>query len=161
MGLTFQQGIHIEGFWPLLVPPILALIDDSSIGYKILGCSSLLLFLASVPPIILGRTGLGKIFEDALMPCLMYLPTLTEEADSVALLEQAYPALVRLACVRFPDDEQRRLRSNGLDRVLQYGILKGYAHAGEHVKIAEVLMRNVFELSQMLGIYVSKHLKVR
>ena len=142
------------------MPPILALIDDSSVRYKTLGCSSLSLFLASNPSITLDRTSLGEIFEDAVMPCLMYLPTLTEEADSIALLEQAYPTLIRLACVRFPGIMQRDCKTKALDKILRYGILKGYAYAGEHVKIAEVLVRNVFELIKVMGIDALKHLKV-
>ena len=94
------------------------------------------------------------------MPCLLSLPTLTDEEDSILLLEQAYPTLVRLTCVRFSEDRQRMQKVKALDRIVRYGVLRGYAHAGEHVKIAEVLVEQISELTKALGIDIVKHMKV-
>jgi len=109
---------------------------------------------------MLERTGLGEVFESAITPSLMYLPSLTEEADSLKLLSAAYPALIELARARFPGDEHRQSRVKALDRIMRYGILKGYAHAGEHAKIAEMLVRQVTVLVDEMGIDVVKFLKV-
>ncbi|KAG8527457.1 uncharacterized protein KY384_007609 [Bacidia gigantensis] len=149
----------IEAVWPLIVPPILTLIDDTSIKYKIAGCSDLAVLLQMRPFAMLNRTGLGEVFEDAVMPCLMYLPTLEKEVDSVALLKEAYPAIIRLGCERFPTTEHQDLRMRSLDRIMRYGILKGYAHAGEYARIAEVLITQVIELVKQMGIHVVRHAK--
>ena len=110
---------------------------------------------------MLGRTGLGEVFAEAMMPCLMYLPTLTDEADSILLLTRAYPALIRLASVRFPGPHQRGMRMRSLDRIMRYGILKGFANAGEYVQIVKMLMDQVATIIGELGIDVAKHIRVR
>ena len=95
------------------------------------------------------------------MPCLAYLPTLTKEADSRLLLEQAYPALVKLAGVRFPGEARRALRVEALNRIMRGGVLKGYAQAGEYVKVAEILVMQLTVLVEELGIDIVRHLEVR
>jgi len=155
-----SKAASMEANWPLIIPPLLALIDDSSIQYKAKGCDDLSFFLHSCPSPLLERTGLGEVFENAVMPCLMYLPSLTEEAESLHLLRAAYPALISLARVRFADEKQRDAKMKALDRILRYGVLKGYGHAGEHVRIAELLVNQIENLINEMGIASVKHLKV-
>lgn len=95
------------------------------------------------------------------MPCLLYLPSLTEEIESLQLLRTAYPALISLADVRFADEKHHVARMEGFDKVIRYGVLKGYTHAGEHVKIAELLMIQMKDLVDKMGVEFAKHLKVR
>ncbi|KAL4769036.1 hypothetical protein BDW60DRAFT_219210 [Aspergillus nidulans var. acristatus] len=86
----------LEAHFPLLVPPILALIDDSSHFYKRLGCILLSQFLVPIRESksdILRRTNLSSVFEDAIRPLFHSLPTITPEDDSIQLLSEAYPAL--------------------------------------------------------------------
>ena len=143
-----------------MVPPILALVDDSSMKYKTQGCSNLSLFLQCDPSNIIERTGLGEILEEAVMPCLMYLPTLTDEARSVSIIEQAYPALIELACVRFSEPAYRACKVMALTKIMRYGILKGFVQAGEHIRIAEVLVRQMITLVKEVGIDIAVCLKV-
>ena len=150
----------MQANWPLIAPPLLALLDDSSLEYKIIGCNSLLSLLEKCPSTLLERTGLGEVFENAVMPCLSYLPTLTEEPKSLRVLGAAYPLLIQLALVRFPDDKHAA-RIRALDRVLRNGIIKGYGHAGEHVKIAELFVHQITRLVNEMGIEFVKHLKVQ
>ena len=139
---------------------MLALIDDSSVIYKVKGCKILSSFLHNVPSVFLQRTGIGEVFHDALMPCLLYLPSLTEERDSLMLLKSAYPAMFALTESRRPEsrDDQSQLRI--YDSVLRGGILKGFAHAGEHVEIALLLFKQLKVMCNELGLAISKHLKV-
>lgn len=158
-----NQSNFIETNWPLLIPPILALVDDSSIPSKIAGCNAVTALLTKVPPILLDRTGLRDVFEDAITPCLLYLPTLTVEKDSVLLLRAAYPALIGLAkSWASPRSGERHAkdRVRAMDRVMRKGILTGYAHAGEYVRIADELCVQMDVLIQEMGIDVVKHLKV-
>lgn len=94
------------------------------------------------------------------MPCLSHLPTLTEEAESLRILGAAYPVLIQLALVRFPDDKKHAARIKALDRVLRNGIVKGYAHAGEYFKIAELFVYQITRLVEEMGIEFVRHLKV-
>lgn len=151
----------MQANWPLIAPPLLALLDDSSLEYKIKGCNSLLILLEKCPSALLERTGLGEVFEDAVMPCLSCLPTLIEEPESLRVLGAAYPVLVQLALVRFPDDKKHAARIKALDRMLRNGIVKGYAHAGEHVKIAELFVHQLTRLVNEMGLDFVKHLKVQ
>ena len=155
------QQNSIELNWPLIIPPLLTLIDDSSVKYKAKGCEFLTIFLENCPPPLLERTGLGEVFENAVMPCLMVLPSLTEEWESLQILKAAYPALIALASSCFPDQKQQPSRLKALDRILRYGVLKGYAHAGEHVKIAEVLVHQITNLVGQMGVTSIKYLKVK
>ena len=146
--------------WPLIIPPLLALIDDTSMQYKVKGCNLLAMFLQRCPSLLLERTGLGEIFENAVLPCLLSLPSLTEEAESLQMLKAAYPALISLALVRFPGEKRPAARIKALDKILRNGILKGYAYAGEHVQIAELLVYTMTILVNELGVESVKHLKV-
>lgn len=152
--------------WPLLIPPILTMIDDPDIPVKARGCDLLTTLLAATPPTLLQRTGLGEVFEEALVPCLSYLPTLTPEAESIVILNAAFPALVALAMVRHPVAPTDKLgaesvtkRAKALDKLLRQGVLRGFAFAGEHVRIAEVLVAQLAVIVEELGVESVKHLK--
>ena len=137
------------------------LLDDSSTAWKVRGCSLLNHFLGVIPPKLLERTGLGEVFQSALMPCLLHLPSLTPEDESLQLLSAVYPTLISLINARFSDREQDRARrQKELNAIFRVGILKGYAHAGENVRIAEFLVGRMGDLVDEMGIESCKHLKV-
>ena len=117
-------------------------------------------FIASIPPQVLERTGLGEVFQEALTPCLLYLPELTPEAESLQLLSAVYPNLLFLIRTRFPEARDRGLMQKSLDHLFRYGILKGYAHAGDNVRIADFLVRRMIDVVNEMGIASCKHLKV-
>lgn len=155
-----------EQVWPLLVPPILTLVDDWETQYKQLGAELLHSLLRATSPALLSRTGLGSVFEDALMPCLTYLPSLTPEPDSISILAATYPALFTLINTRFPTptptppkDPARLNRVKALDTILRKGTLHAYAHCGQYPGIARVLFLNLVPLLNDLGIDSVKHLQ--
>ena len=76
------------------------------------------------------------------------------------MLKAAYPALISLALARFPGKNDQATRIKALDKILRKGILKGYAFAGEYVKIAELLVNEMVVLVNSLGAESVKHLKV-
>ncbi|KAI9724125.1 MAG: hypothetical protein M1812_000844 [Candelaria pacifica] len=164
----------VEKHWPMMIPPVLTILDDDSPEIKARGCELLDTLLKITPPALLERTGLGQVLTDAVMPCLLYLPTLTPEAESTRLLSAAYPALITLARARFlPPTHQMALskasrdpdrisneRVKYFDEILRKGVLGGYRHAGEHVKIAELLVGQIAVIVAQMGIYAVKYLKV-
>jgi tRNA nucleotidyltransferase (CCA-adding enzyme) len=155
-----------ERVWHLLVPPILTLVDDWETKYKQLGAELLHSLLRATSPTLLTRTGLGSVFEEALMPCLTYLPTLTPEPDSVAILAASYPALFTLTNTQFPvtspsfqQDPNHQKRIKSLDTILRKGILHAYAHCSQYPGISRVLFLNLAMLLNELGIDSVKHLQ--
>jgi len=142
-----------ERFWPLLLPPILTLLDDWEVRYKTLGARYLHQLLSVTPGALLEKTGLGDVFEEALLPCLSFLPPVTGEVESVRLLEEVLSALLALAVLRFPclgsgqkaprtgvnpqtlkakahEGKNRGTRIAPLDRLLRKGFLHGYSLCG-------------------------------
>jgi len=100
-----QQRNTIEAHFHLLVPPILNLIDDGETVYKADGCRLLRLLCDVVKGCrsdIFKRTGLTDVFVDALRTNFMVLPTLTPEQESLALMQELYPAYRALVAARFP-----------------------------------------------------------
>lgn len=98
------------------------------------------------------------------MPCLLFLPSLTPEDESKAILEATYGALIalnrRLCPVGGGGEKGRGRRIEGLDKIIRDGIFTGYAHAGEHVRIAELLVKKMTDLINEMGVDSAKHLKV-
>ncbi|KAH0565690.1 hypothetical protein GP486_000909 [Trichoglossum hirsutum] len=156
--LKFAEAL-VEANWPLVIPPILTLIDDDSPEYKAKGCELLAILLRVTPPALLVRTGLGEVFYDAVMPCLSYLPSLTPQDQSLRLLGDAYPTLITLSRLRYPSDDKRKERVGMLDQVMRKGVLNGYFHCSDNVKIVESLVSQMRLLVSEMGIWSVKHLK--
>lgn len=157
---TVHQTPLIENNWPLLIPPILALVDDSSIFYKVKGCKILSQFLQNVPETFLQRTGIGEVFHDALMSCLLYLPSLAEERESLMLLRYAYPAVFALTRARCPSSQDNEDRLKILDSILRRGIMKGFAYGGEKPQMALLLFEQLRIMVSDMGLAICKHLTV-
>ncbi|KAI4256725.1 MAG: hypothetical protein LQ352_001966 [Teloschistes flavicans] len=157
--LAHMTSTLVSAHWPLVIPPILTILDDVSIAYKIRGCQLLQLLLDVAPASLLERSGLGEVFHDTLIPYLLYLPSLTPEEESLPLLDATYDTLIALTLARYPTSESGAKKIKALDAIFRYGILKGHAHAGENVRIAKLLMEKSSDLVGTMGIYCVRHLK--
>lgn len=109
---------------------------------------------------MLQQTGLGEVIEDAVMPTLLFLPELTPVEESVSLLTSAYSALSSLGEVRYPAKEERSSRMKFLDKIMRHGVLQGFTHSGDNVRIVELLVTEVITLFDSMGIHAVKYLKV-
>ena len=143
--------------WPLFTPVILTLLDDMDTEFRFRGLSCAQDFFSKVEPDLLRATGLGEVFQDAIMPTLHFLPSLTPVADSVRLLGVAYRALAELANTQPPGEAKEKL----MDKILRQGVFAGYAHAREYHRVVGVLAREAGRFAHDLGIATVKHLKVR
>lgn len=156
-----------EKNWPLLVPPLLALVDDVEPVFKAKGCQLISALLKCTPPSLLKRTGLAEVFQQAMSLCLSYLPTLTPEDDSILLLSEAYPALFQLAEVVYltpattREDplifakKQTRSRMDRYSELLHVHILPSIGHvADSNPRI------NITLLSQLKLIIVAKGIHI-
>jgi hypothetical protein len=119
---------------------------------------SILLHNTSVK--LLKQTGLGEVFEDAVMPTLLFLPSLTPVNESLRLLPPAYATLYQLADKRYPDESERRERLKYFDRIMRHGALQGFHHAHENASIVAVIVEQVGVLIEKMGLHAVKHLKV-
>lgn len=158
---------RIGEVWPLVIPPLLTLVDDWEVKYKVLGAEFVGELLRVVEPELLERTGLGEVFEEALMGCLGYLPPTSPEDEATRLLEKVFPALIALGRVRFPTkgskkmdaEESRRQRTKFLDKVLRDGIIYGISHCSNHPKILILLFEQLAVFLDELGIDAVKHIQ--
>jgi tRNA nucleotidyltransferase (CCA-adding enzyme) len=152
----------VEQNWHAIVPPLLSMLDDIDTEYKAQGCELLRLLLDKTSPILLKRTGLGDVFEEALMPCLGYLPTLTPEDQSARLLSVAYPALISLSKTLDTTPNTSSQKSPQciklLDEVIRKGILMTFTYCPEHAKISTVTTQNLAVILNSLGLDSIKHL---
>ncbi|KAH6631935.1 hypothetical protein F5144DRAFT_489530 [Chaetomium tenue] len=154
----------IAQHWPLFIPVLLTLADDTATPVRRRGLLILADFLAKFPDKTLHNTGLAQVFEDAIFPMLSYLPSLTPEEESVELLVPAYSALLGLAKKQpavGKDGIAGAPKNRFLDRMLREGVLGGYFHAKDHVRIVEVLCQQTVAILDEMGVHAVKHLKVR
>jgi hypothetical protein len=156
---VFQESMFHQN-WHLCIPPLLTLLDDPSTVVRVRGLHILSDLLRRMPSKVLQQTGLGEVFEDAVMPTLLFLPELTPVEESVSLLTSAYSALSSLGEVRYPNKEERSNKMKFLDRIMRQGVLQGFIHSGDNVRIAELLVKEVATLFDSMGIHAVKYLKV-
>ena len=146
----------IEREWGQLIPPILTILDDIEVAYKIRGCQLLHNLLLNTPPPLLQRTGLTPVFEQSLFTCTSYLPSLTPEAESIPILHAAYPVLLTLADIAHPPSSDlsshEPQRTKFLINIMRSGILAGYNHAGDNPVIAVALLTHMPPLLKRLGV---------
>ncbi|KAH6856481.1 hypothetical protein B0I37DRAFT_301774 [Chaetomium sp. MPI-CAGE-AT-0009] len=153
----------ITKHWPLFIPVLLTLADDGTTPVRRRGLLILADFLAKFPDKTLHGTGLAQVFEDAIFPTLSFLPSLTPEQESVELLVPAYDALLILARKQPAVGKEGiagALKNSFLDRMLREGVLGGYFHAKDHVRIVEVLCQQTAAILDEMGVHAVKHLKV-
>lgn len=146
--------------WHLYIPPLLTLLDDANTSIRLSGMAALSDFLDKVPPKMLEQTGLGVVMEEAMIPTLSFLPTLTPANESLLLLDAAYDTLLKLADVRFGDQNSQLKKHKVMDRLLREGVLQGMNHCNQHVEIMRLLFTVLGKLITRLEIQSVKHLKV-
>ncbi|KAJ5980842.1 hypothetical protein N7481_008140 [Penicillium waksmanii] len=130
----------LEAHFPLLVPAILALIDDNNITYKIKGCDLLSQLLSPIQESgsdILLRTNLVSVFQEAVTACLLSLPSITPETSSLKLLGAAYPALLALLKATYQltskqpiSQTERNTQSyiTNLSKILRSNLISSFHH---------------------------------
>lgn len=173
------DSTHLETHFSLLVPPILALIDDDTTTFKTKGCSLLSHLLnpitTSKSP-ILHRTNLTSVFEDAIKPCLLSLPTITPEDDAISLLGEAYPALFTLQTTSYHNapspQASKQLYISRLTNTLRENLIPSFHHISStnttssssfasfpYPRLSMLLLDNMIPIIQGLGIHSTKYLQ--
>ncbi|KAK6544546.1 hypothetical protein TWF694_001236 [Orbilia ellipsospora] len=152
------QDEGVEQNWHLIVPPILTTLDEGDIVSKSHACEILNHVIRSVSPQFLSRTGLGSVFEEAISPCLHYVPPLTPINHASRSFKAAVGALVGLSTRRYADKEDKAMRYQALDKILREGVFHGMTYAGENVKMVEVFLEETSVLVGLMGVRCVRHL---
>ncbi|RAH67713.1 tRNA adenylyltransferase [Aspergillus aculeatinus CBS 121060] len=180
---------QLERQFSQLIPPILALIDDETLTPKIRGCTllrELLQPIRSAQSDILRRTNLSSVFEDALRPCLLSLPTITPEDDSLRLLSTAYPALHALLETSYATGSSSSSSSSsssnkpeftaGLAKTLRDNLITSFHHISStnpitspsassaltsfpHPRLSTLLLTEIQRTTTALGIETTKYMQ--
>ncbi|KAI1801820.1 hypothetical protein F4811DRAFT_435080 [Daldinia bambusicola] len=176
----------LQAHWPLFTPVLLTLIDEPGpTPLKIRALGILRAFWARCPQTLMRDTGLAEVFEQAVFPAVLYLPSLTPEDESLEILGAAYPVLIEMAGLTIDHpaetadgtstaepqtqtqtqtqkpthsqitEAQRRL----LDKIIREGIMIGYHHAKEHVRLVGLFCETLVCIINGMGILAVKHLK--
>ncbi|OJJ51248.1 hypothetical protein ASPZODRAFT_55687 [Penicilliopsis zonata CBS 506.65] len=173
---------HLERHFPLLVPPMLTLIDDDNISFKTRGCdilSQLLWPIKESKSSILQRTNLSSVFEEAIVPCLLSLPTITPEDESIQLLAAAYPALLSLfktsyqnspAGKQLEKDKEKYISS--VTKILRDNVISSFHHISSmnptstssfasfpHPRLSTLLVDQITIIVTELQIHTTKYLQ--
>ncbi|KAI1098162.1 hypothetical protein F4804DRAFT_136679 [Jackrogersella minutella] len=160
----------LQTHWPLFTPALLTLLDEpQSIGLKVKGIGIFHDFWSRCPPGLMQNTGLASVFEEAIFPAVLYLPSLTPVDESVQILRVAYPALIKMAGLEDsapqvgPREGQQKQVTEAqrklLDKIIREGIMVGYHHAKEHARLVRVLCEMLVCIIEGMGILAVKHLK--
>ncbi|TGJ82572.1 hypothetical protein E0Z10_g6190 [Xylaria hypoxylon] len=160
--------------WPLYTPILLTLLDEPQpISLKLRALSIFRNFWRLCPEGLLSRIGLVDVFEQAVFPTVLNLPSLTPEDESCDLLAAAYPALFDMAGLEASDSalaenedvktestndrktsDKRDLHSSGfseaqrklLDKLVREGIMVGYHHAKHHIRLVDFFCQTLRRL---------------
>ncbi|KAJ5121518.1 uncharacterized protein N7515_009479 [Penicillium bovifimosum] len=171
--------IQFEAHFPLLVPTILAMIDDSNLPFKTRGCALLTELLQLVQKCnsdILQRTNLTSVFEDAVTPCLLSLPSITPEERSLQILGEAYPAFLSTLETAYKGPNQsekdKELFANSMAKILRSNLISSFHHVSfstpamgsatasfPHARLSTFLLDKMRIVVNELGINTTKYLQ--
>lgn len=111
------------------------MIDDSNLYFKTQGClllTQLLQVIQENGSDIIRRTNLTSVFEEAVTPCLLSIPTITPEDESLKLLRAAYPALLKTLKTTYKgksqSDQDRGSYTTGLTNILRSNLISSFHH---------------------------------
>lgn len=169
----------LEAHFPLLVPPLLSLIDDDAAICKAQGCVLLEHFASYLAQNsrsnLFERTGLADVFIDTLVPNMSLLPTLTPEDESLLVLGTLYPAFRASIQARFPATPNSTIspqspsptslfaltpRQKALNTLLRHGILHSFPYTlDSHPKLTALLLNELALTLSLLGIDAVRYLR--
>ncbi|ELU41815.1 hypothetical protein AG1IA_04135 [Rhizoctonia solani AG-1 IA] len=135
----------IEILWPLIIPPLLTLLDDYKSTYKIRGVEVTNALLKKAPSSLLHRTGVDELLFKSLRGALQNLTS----DSSPELLCTAMPCYLTLVDLVLPNDDLNRYAK--LTELITDVIIPGWLYASSRV---DVMVASVSALSlvvQALG----------
>ncbi|KAF3938140.1 hypothetical protein ABW19_dt0210045 [Dactylella cylindrospora] len=143
--------------WHLIVPPILTTLDEGDVPSKTYACKILASVIRAADVEFLARTGLGSVFEEAMSPCLHFLPPLTPVKVAMRSFSAAVAGLMALATYQWAGiDDEKYFKS--VDKILREGVFHGMTYAGENVHMVMVFLQEMRTMIGVLGVRAVRHL---
>ncbi|KAK6332414.1 hypothetical protein TWF696_003130 [Orbilia brochopaga] len=155
--VTGMEPSAVQQNWHLIVPAILTALDDGDILTKAHACDVLTCLLGVVDTAFLSRTGLAAVFEEAVTPCLHFLPPLTPVGQARKSFTAGVNALVALGGTKGAGGDEEMYKA--LDKVLREGVFRAVTYAGENVRMMEVVVDLAAGVVRKLGMRSVRHLK--
>ncbi|WFD33342.1 RING-type E3 ubiquitin transferase [Malassezia cuniculi] len=121
-----------ERVWPLLVPPVMVLLDDADLHAKIKGVQAALALVEAAPSALLQRTGIDALLDDALAHAFYHLG---EAPYGPPLLRVAGVARIGLASL---NDTHKRFDMHST--VYADGVLAALSYCGPAAAAAPALI---------------------
>lgn len=169
---------QFEAHFQLFVPTILAMVDDNNLPFKANGCALITRLLQPIQENgsdILRRTNLTSVFEDAVTPCLLSLPSITPEDRSLGLLGAAYPALLSTLKTAYKgptqSEKDKEDYTTGLAKILRSNLISSFHHVSSgtpasgstasfpHPRLSTFLLETITFIVNELGIHTTKYLQ--
>ncbi|KAJ5812951.1 hypothetical protein N7447_009974 [Penicillium robsamsonii] len=169
---------EFEAHFQLFVPTILAMVDDNKLPFKTKGCALVTQLLQPIQKSgsgILRRTNLTSVFEDAVTPCLLSLPSITPEDRSLDLLGEAYPALLSTLKTAYKGPSQserdKEAYTISLAKILRSNLISSFHHVSSgtptsgsaasfpHPRLSTFLLEKITVVVNELGIHTTKYLQ--
>ncbi|OQE45089.1 hypothetical protein PENCOP_c002G07926 [Penicillium coprophilum] len=173
-----EDKAEFEAHFQLFVPTILAMVDDNNLPFKTKGCALLTQLLQPIQSSgsdILRRTNLTSVFEDAVTPCLLSLPSITPEERSLELLEKAYPALLSTLKTAYKgpaqSEKDKEAYTTSLAKILRSNLISSFHHVSSgtpasgstasfpHPRLSTFLLQKITIIIDELGIHTIKYLQ--
>ncbi|KAG8721617.1 hypothetical protein FRC08_011807 [Ceratobasidium sp. 394] len=136
------ESESIESLWPLIIPPLLTLVDDHEPSYKLKGIMATDALLRKAPASLLRRTGIDELLFKALQGALQNLTS----DQSPDLLRAAMPCYLALVDLVLPDDTAQRF--DKLCELVTDTIVPGWLYASSR---AELMIASVEVLSPVVN----------
>ncbi|CAP96804.1 hypothetical protein E8E15_008275 [Penicillium rubens] len=173
-----EDKTQFEAHFQLFVPTILAMVDDNNLPFKTKGCALLTQLLQPIQESnsdILRRTNLTSVFEDAVAPCLLSLPSITPEDRSLDLLGAAYPALLSTFKTAYKgptqSEKDKEAYTTSLTKILRSNLISSFHHVSSstpatgsaasfpHPRLSTFLLEKITIVINELGIHTTKYLQ--
>jgi hypothetical protein len=158
------------------------MIDDSSTHFKTTGLNLLIQILKPIQKSgsdILLRTNLASVFRDAITPCLLSLPSITPEENSLKILGVAYPALLALfkTAYQAPKKQSSQTKEDeqyttSLTDILRSNLISSFHHISSstpasgstsasfpHPRLSAFLLDWICAFVKEVGIHTTKYLQ--
>lgn len=160
-------------------------------AFKTRGCNLLSKFLIPIRECrsdLLRRTNLSSVFDDALTPCLLSIPTITPEDESLQLLGAAYPTLLSVLQTRYrrypsdrdkeqssQDEENKTAYVSHVASILRNNVIPSFHHVSStapstaaaasslasfpYPRLSAFLLKQMVAFTSELGIHTTKYLQ--
>jgi len=152
--LNHMEASAYEQLWPFVIPPIMILLDDHEVQYKLQGVLLAKTLVAGAPLELVRRTGVDALVFSSMKKCMTFL----HNPMTPPLLRVVIPSSVALIESIAPAGSARRF--NQLCELLGDGIIGSvWAYSSSEPASIEATLETLPTVIEALGIGAARYLK--